>query len=47
MIWCRFSTGGEASYGIVEADTVRKVDGIPWGKHAVASQGVPLGSVKL
>src|SRR5205085_10338403 len=47
MIWWRFSNGGEISYGLVEGDTVVKVDGVPWGEHAISSRIVPLKSVKL
>src|ERR1043166_3616877 len=47
MIWCRFSHGGETSYGLVEAETVVKVDGLPWGRHTVSSLILPLKSVKL
>jgi 2-keto-4-pentenoate hydratase/2-oxohepta-3-ene-1,7-dioic acid hydratase in catechol pathway len=47
MIWCRFSHDGVTSYGLVEGETVVKVDGIPWGEHRIAAQILPLKSVKL
>jgi 2-keto-4-pentenoate hydratase/2-oxohepta-3-ene-1,7-dioic acid hydratase in catechol pathway len=47
MIWCRFSTGGETSYGVVEGDSVRKVDGSPFGAHSVTSTALRMGAVKL
>ena len=47
MIWCRYSVGGETSYGVVEGETVIKVDGLPWGEHKMTGQILPLKSVKL
>jgi 2-keto-4-pentenoate hydratase/2-oxohepta-3-ene-1,7-dioic acid hydratase in catechol pathway len=47
MIWCRFSYERETSYGLVEGDTVIKVDGAPWSQHTISSQILPLKSVKL
>jgi 2-keto-4-pentenoate hydratase/2-oxohepta-3-ene-1,7-dioic acid hydratase in catechol pathway len=47
MIWCRFSYERETSYGLVEDDTVIKVDGAPWSQHTISSQILPLKSVKL
>src|SRR6266567_5921468 len=47
MIWCRYSVGGEASHGLIEGETVRKVEGTPWGVHKVTAQSSPLASVKL
>ena len=34
MNWCRFSTGGETSFGMVQDDSVVKVEA-PVGQHAV------------
>jgi 2-keto-4-pentenoate hydratase/2-oxohepta-3-ene-1,7-dioic acid hydratase in catechol pathway len=47
MRWCRFTAAGETAYGLIEGETVRKADGPPWGRHALAATGVPLNSVKL
>ena len=47
MKWCRFSAGGETSFGIIQDDTVVKVDGTPWGQHTITGQIVPLSNVKL
>jgi len=47
MRWGRFSQRGEISFGLIEGDSVRKVDGTPWGEPKIAPQGVPLSSVKL
>jgi 2-keto-4-pentenoate hydratase/2-oxohepta-3-ene-1,7-dioic acid hydratase in catechol pathway len=47
MIWCRYSVGGDVSHGLIEGETVRKVEGTPWGVHKVTAQSSPLASVKL
>jgi 2-keto-4-pentenoate hydratase/2-oxohepta-3-ene-1,7-dioic acid hydratase in catechol pathway len=47
MIWCRYSVGGDVSFGLIEGETVRKVEGTPWGAHKVTAQSSPLASVKL
>jgi 2-keto-4-pentenoate hydratase/2-oxohepta-3-ene-1,7-dioic acid hydratase in catechol pathway len=47
MIWCRFTTDGVTSFGIVEGDAVIKVEGTPFGQHSITSQKFPLQSVKL
>jgi 2-keto-4-pentenoate hydratase/2-oxohepta-3-ene-1,7-dioic acid hydratase in catechol pathway len=47
MIWCRFSSGGEIAFGLIEGESVRKVEGVPWGQHRVAAQGFALSAVKL
>ena len=47
MIWCRFSAAGTTSYGIVEGDVIRKVDGTPWGQHTIGGASLPLKGVKL
>jgi 2-keto-4-pentenoate hydratase/2-oxohepta-3-ene-1,7-dioic acid hydratase in catechol pathway len=47
MKWCRYSYRGETSFGLIEGDSVRKVEGTPWGEHTIAAQGVPLASVTL
>ena len=38
MKWCRYSIGGETCYGLIEGETVRKVDGIPWERHTVTGR---------
>jgi 2-keto-4-pentenoate hydratase/2-oxohepta-3-ene-1,7-dioic acid hydratase in catechol pathway len=47
MIWCRYSVGGEVSFGLIEGETVRKVEGTPWGVHKITAQSYPLAAVKL
>ena len=47
MIWCRYSVGGDVLHGLVEGETVRKVEGAPWAAHKVTGQSSPLASVKL
>ncbi len=47
MIWCRFEVNQTASYGIVDGDTVTRVDGSPFGQHTVTSTTHPLNQVKL
>jgi len=47
MKWCRFTVGGETSFGTIQDDTVIKVDGTPWGNHKVTGEIVPLNNVKL
>jgi Fumarylacetoacetate (FAA) hydrolase family/Rv2993c-like, N-terminal len=47
MKWCRFSVAGAISYGLIEGERVRKVDGVPWERHTVTAQSHALGDVKL
>jgi 2-keto-4-pentenoate hydratase/2-oxohepta-3-ene-1,7-dioic acid hydratase in catechol pathway len=47
MIWCRFETGGEIAYGMIEGETVTLAEGIPWGEHRATSRKYPLKAVKL
>jgi 2-keto-4-pentenoate hydratase/2-oxohepta-3-ene-1,7-dioic acid hydratase in catechol pathway len=47
MKWCRYSYRGETSFGLIEGDAVRKVEGAPWGVHTLAPQDIALASVKL
>src|SRR6266436_5472762 len=47
MKWCRFSKDGETSFGLIEGETVVKIDGTPWGQNTVTGQIVPLKEVKL
>ncbi len=47
MKWCRFSTGGDISYGIIEGDQVTEVDGSPFDTYTKTSNVHALSSVKL
>ena len=47
MKWCRYSREGETSVGLIQDDSVVKVEGTPWGQHTVTGQIVPLANVKL
>ena len=47
MKWCRYSYQGETSFGLVEGETVREIEGVPWGQHTVTGPAVPLTDVKL
>nr|WP_283632306.1 M20/M25/M40 family metallo-hydrolase [Alteromonas macleodii] len=47
MKWCRFSTGGPISYGIIEGETVTEVDGTPFDSYTKTSNTHKLDAVKL
>ena len=47
MIWCRFQSGKDVSYGIVDGETVTAVEGLPWGEHRKTTRTHRLGEVKL
>jgi 2-keto-4-pentenoate hydratase/2-oxohepta-3-ene-1,7-dioic acid hydratase in catechol pathway len=47
MIWCRFQVDNRTSYGLVENDSVTRVDGSPFGQYEVTSAAYPLKDVKL
>ena len=47
MQWCRFQAGGNASYGIIEGNTVVAVDGSPFESYTKTSTTYPLSTVKL
>ena len=47
MKWCRFQTGQQVSYGIVEDDQVVEVVGSPFAEHTVTRTSYPLSQVKL
>jgi 2-keto-4-pentenoate hydratase/2-oxohepta-3-ene-1,7-dioic acid hydratase in catechol pathway len=47
MKWCRFQAEGRSSYGLIEGDRVRVVDGTPFGEHKKAAASHALASVKL
>ena len=44
---CRFQTGQQVSYGIIEDDRVIEVVGSPFAEHTVTRTSHPLGQVKL
>lgn len=43
MKWCRFQTGQQVSYGIVEDDRVVEVTGSPFADHTVTRTSYALG----
>jgi 2-keto-4-pentenoate hydratase/2-oxohepta-3-ene-1,7-dioic acid hydratase in catechol pathway len=45
--YCRFQIGNKASYGIVEGDQVRAIDGDLFGEWRKSERTYPLASVKL
>jgi len=47
MKWCRFQTGDEATYGIIEGDTVVAVNGSPFDVWTRTSKTYPLAAAKL
>lgn len=47
MIFCRFRKSGTVSYGIVEDDMVRAIEGLPFGKYALASDRYRLDEIEL
>jgi 2-keto-4-pentenoate hydratase/2-oxohepta-3-ene-1,7-dioic acid hydratase in catechol pathway len=47
MKWCRFHQDGRVVYGIIEGDTVVKVEGGPFGSYDRTTRTFPLQSVKL
>jgi Rv2993c-like, N-terminal len=47
MKWCRFQTGQQVSYGIVEDDRVVEVTGGPFAEHTVTRTSYSLSQVKL
>ena len=42
MKWCRFQSGGNPSYGIIEGDTVIEVSGSPFDSYTKTSTTHPL-----
>jgi 2-keto-4-pentenoate hydratase/2-oxohepta-3-ene-1,7-dioic acid hydratase in catechol pathway len=46
-IFCRFEKSGRVSYGIVEGDTVRAIEGEPLSQYRLGSERYPLAEVKL
>ena len=47
MKWCRFQSGSDVGFGIIEGDNVIAVDGTPFDSYTKTSKSYPLGSVKL
>ena len=47
MKWCRFQSGSDVGFGIIEGDNVIAVDGTPFDSYTKTSKSFPLGSVKL
>ena len=47
MKWCRFQSGDEASYGLIEGDTVTEVSGSPFESYTRTSNTQPLSTVRL
>ena len=47
MKWCRFQSGSDVGFGIIEGDNVIAVDGTPFDSYTKTSRSYPLGSVKL
>jgi 2-keto-4-pentenoate hydratase/2-oxohepta-3-ene-1,7-dioic acid hydratase in catechol pathway len=47
MKWCRFQSGRNVTYGLIEDNTVTTVTGSPFEDHARTSTTMPLSSVKL
>ncbi|MBV8835557.1 MAG: DUF2437 domain-containing protein, partial [Alphaproteobacteria bacterium] len=45
MKWCRFTHGGETSFGLIEGDHVRRADAAPWGPHRLGTQTFALNDV--
>ena len=47
QIWCRFQAEDGPSYGLVEGDTVIRVEGSPFAEHRVTAKAYPRDGVKL
>ena len=47
MIFCRFKKSDRVSYGIVEGDIVRAIDGGPFTDYKLAAERFPLREVEL
>ena len=47
MKWCRFQSGRNVAYGIIDGTTVTEVTGNPLESHSPTSTAVPLSRVKL
>jgi 2-keto-4-pentenoate hydratase/2-oxohepta-3-ene-1,7-dioic acid hydratase in catechol pathway len=47
MKWCRFQSGEQAAYGIIEGDTVVEVAGSPFDSYTRTSKTYRLDAIKL
>ena len=47
MKWCRFQSGRNVAYGVIDGTTVTEVSGSPFESHTKTSNSVALSSVKL
>jgi 2-keto-4-pentenoate hydratase/2-oxohepta-3-ene-1,7-dioic acid hydratase in catechol pathway len=47
MHWCRFQSGEQAVYGLIEGDRVVEVAGNPFGQYSKTSNTYPLSAIKL
>jgi 2-keto-4-pentenoate hydratase/2-oxohepta-3-ene-1,7-dioic acid hydratase in catechol pathway len=47
MRFARFQYEGQVSYGLVEGDTIRALQGSPFSQWSVVGRGLPLDQVKL
>lgn len=47
MKWCRFQSGSNVAYGVIEGDRVTAVAGSPFESHMRTATSVPLSGVKL
>ena len=47
MKFVRYSTGGHATYGILDGDTVNEISGPPTGRYTETGASAPLSSVQL
>ena len=47
MIWCRYRADGRESYGLVEGDLIRAVEGSPFGPRRIGAETRPLSGTKL
>ncbi len=47
MKWCRFTAGGETSFGLIEGESVRRASAAPWTPHTLGTQSFALKDVKL
>jgi 2-keto-4-pentenoate hydratase/2-oxohepta-3-ene-1,7-dioic acid hydratase in catechol pathway len=47
MRWCRFQSGQNVAYGVIEGDRVVEVSGSPFENHSRTSTTLPLDAVKL
>ncbi|MGH7310088.1 MAG: DUF2437 domain-containing protein, partial [Candidatus Rokuibacteriota bacterium] len=47
MKWCRFQSGSNTAYGVIEGNTVHEVTGSPFERHTRTPTSLPLSTVKL